>query len=706
MSTTAILFSSLALLAPQDTVQTDSIVRLKEFVVSATRSHVTERMEQPEAVSLGRPSVGKRAASKVAANLLDEVAGVQVQQTSAGQGTVVLRGLIGNRVLFLVDGVPMNNSTYRPGPGQYLATIDPEMIDRIEVVRGPASVMYGSDAQGGVVNVITRPHPELEGMSFRVAASGNTNDRGGRSRASIGYRGRSLTVGLGGTFQSLGDAQAGGELGRQVPTGFDAFGLDGSLVFEPSDAHRVTATVQHFRMDSVPRFDRYVDFRDPAGAQDALHLFDPQTRQLGYVRYSYRPRGMLLTTLDVTASLATQRETRIRQRIRGGAPDATVTTWRDDVYTPGVSLVGSSMVMAGPRLVALTWGAEIYRDALVSEGSNLDLRSGTVTPIVRNGVTGPVSSGSFPDGARSQRLGVFLSADVQILDPVLLSVGGRWSQFRNEADVGVDFGGMVENRSSDLTGQVGLVVTPAPRWRVAARVAEGFRAPNLYDLTRVGPVPGGVSLPNPDARPELSLSGELSVRYASARSALEVTGYVARITDFIDRGPGAFQGDTLFGGERVFQGLNVGVARMRGIEAEAVQHAGPVRLRGTLTYTIGDQEGIDGVEQPMSKIPPLAGTAAMQWHDDGFPIWVEYVLRWARTQDRLSVRDESDPRIPAGGTPGYAVHGVRAGLDVTDRLGVSIGFENIGDALYRSHSSGIDAPGRHLWLGASWTGRF
>ncbi|HEX9692259.1 MAG TPA: TonB-dependent receptor [Gemmatimonadales bacterium] len=696
MNLAPVLLASLSIFA-QDTTTQDSVVRLREVVVSATRSTETERIEQPAAVSVSVPSGAKRAASKVAANLLDEVTGVQVQQTSAGQGAIILRGLIGNQVLLLVDGVPLNNGTYRDGPGQYLATIDPETIERIEVIRGPASVMYGSDAQGGVVDLITRPHPLGSGRSVRLALSGNTNDRGFRTRISTGMLTPKVDLSFGGTFQTFGDAQAGGALGRQVPTAFDAYGLDGAVTFRPNARHGLTAVMQHFRMDSVPRYDRVVDFRAPARGSDFFHVFDPQARQLTYLRYTHRPGGMWLTRLEVTASLAMQREARKRIRLDGGVPDSILTTWHDDVYTPGIAVVGGSMAMVGPRLVSFTWGMEAYRDVLRSSGSRQNLLDQSVTPL---------PDGNYPSGAVADRLGVFLSADVQLIERLLLSVGGRWSRFRNEADVGADFGGLVENPSSALTGQVGLVLAPATGWRVAARVAEGFRAPNLYDLTRAGPVPGGVSLPNPDAVPEVALSGELSVRYSGHGSAVEVTGYVTRIRDFIDRAPGTFQGDTLFDGERVFQGVNIGTARVRGVEAEGAHRIGPVRLRATVLYTIGDQVGASGIDEPMAKIPPLGGTAALQWQGSGFPAWIEYVFRWATQQDRLGSRDLGDPRIPPGGTPGYAVHGVRAGLTLSDDIDVSAGFENIGDTLYRSHASGVDAPGRHLWLGVAWTGSF
>lgn len=700
----------LALAAAMATVQQDStiadtVIRLDGLTVTATRSPAADRRDQPEALSVVRPSLSNRGAGTLAAHLLRDAAGVHVQQTSAGQGAVILRGLVGNQVLLLVDGIPLNNGTYRDGPGQYLATIDPETVERIEIIRGPASVLYGSDAQGGVVNIITHSHP-LSGAaaSVRMAGTASGADRGVRGRVSAGAMGGQWSVAAGATVVSTGDLRAGGGLGPQRPTGFEARGADAELTLHPGTRHTVRAVFQHFAMDDVPRFDRYVAFRNPDGGSDAEHLFDPQTRQLAYLRYTVTPRSPALSHLEATTSLGMQREGRSRIRLLdGGVPDSVRERWRDDVYTPGMSLVGTSMVPVGGRLIRLTWGGEFYHDRLSSQGLEQNLESASVAEITRVSATGEaIPSGNFPDDANADRLGLFVSAETRLVSWLRISLGGRWSRFRNAADVGMDFGGSVENTTADLTGQVGLVATPASRWRLAFRLAEGFRAPNLYDLTRVGPVPGGLAVPNPDARAEHSLSAELSVRFRARRGSYEVTVYHTTIDDFIDRAPGVFAGDTLFNGERVFQGLNAGTARVRGVEAEAGHAIGRVQAHTSVVYTYGKQVVAGGIEEPMSKIPPLGGHVGLRWVPGVRSLWIEYLLRWATAQRRLGGRDLRDPRIPPGGTPGYGVHGIRVGLSPARGLQVSLGFENLTDELYRTHASGVDGPGRHAWLGVSW----
>lgn len=685
-----------------DSIPRDTVA-LAELVVTATRGGRTERVATPIAVSTSSPRTADRGASRITADLFRDITGVYVQQTSAGQGAVILRGFVGNQVLLLVNGIPMNNGTYRDGPGQYLATIDPDAVERIEVIRGPASVLYGSDAQGGVVNVITRPHPIAPGWTMRGTVQGSTANSGGRARLSLGYSNDRVSFGLGGSLLHAGDLRAGGGLGAQRPTGFSGKGLDGRLTYRPTDAHTLDVGLEHYGLRNVPRYDQYVNFRAPALGRDAAHVFDPQIRQLAFARHRFRAATSALWTLETTVSLAIQREGRRRQRLDGnGNPRSTVERTRDDVYTPGLSVVGTSLPHVGRRAVMLTWGAEVYRDYLESHGDLISLTQGSTTPLTRDTPDGPIATGRFPDGARMDRYGVFLAAESQVIRRLRVSAGARWSRFVSEANVGSLFGGAVENRSSALTGQLGVVVTLPQDLRLAFRVAQGFRAPNLYDLTNVGSVPGGIVLPNPDATPEKSVSYEASVRWANDMTAFEVTGYRTDVDGFIDRAFGTFLGDTLFNGERVFQGLNLATARLTGVEGEAVHSFGTVAVRLTFLLTYGEQTLADGTEEPMAKIPPLRGLASFRWQPADSRFWVAYDFDWATRQGRLAQRDVVDPRIPSGGTPGYIVHRITANATLTPSLTATLGIENITDKLYRQHASGVDAPGRHLWIGVTF----
>lgn len=686
----------------RDSVPPDSVVRMPEIVVTATRSELVRDLESPAATATDTIGAAARGAGRVSVDLLRNAEGVHVQQTSAGQGAVVLRGLVGNQVLYLVDGIPMNNGTYRDGPGQYLATIDPDAIDRIEIVRGPASVAYGSDAQGGVVNVLTRPHPAVLGFGIGGALQASSANQGARARLSAGYGSATVQARLGVSLQEAGDLRAGGPVGAQNPTGWGAWGLDGRLDIVPSAAHRFTLGLQHWRMSDVPRYDRYWEFRAPALGPDFDYRFEPQTRQLGYARYTFHSNTPAVRRLAASASLAVQREGVTRRRWAADTtPDTRIDYTRDDVYTPGLSVEGESQFIVADRPLHLTWGAEGYHDVMHSHGERQNLVTGAVTPTERETSSGPIPAGRYPDGATMGRVGVFLEAHTPVTPWLQLSAGGRWSGSRTVAEVGTDLGGRVENEAGALTGQAGVVARLARPLDLALRVAQGFRAPNLYDLTNVGAVPGGVVVPNPTLDPEKSVTYEAGLRLHASSTAGNVVVYRTLIDGFIDRVPATFNGDTLLEGERVFQGTNIGDARLWGIEAEAIQRVAAFELRGTLLYTYGEQTLADGTVEPMSKIPPLSGTAEVRWWGARQRWWVAYRLHWATLQDRLSGRDLNDTRIQEGGTPGYTVHSVVGSVALFEPFTLSAGVENLADKLYRTHASGVDMPARHVWVGMS-----
>ncbi len=178
------LLAGLLLLAPQDSTRADTVPQLSDLVVTATRERARQRYEQAAALSVARPSAPTRGNTVVAADLVRDLPGAQVQQTSAGQGAVILRGLTGNQVLLLVNGIPMNNGTYRDGPGQYLATIDAGTVEQIEAIRGLASVLYGSDAQGGALQLLTSPHPHTGSRGIGATLHGSTASGSYRARVS------------------------------------------------------------------------------------------------------------------------------------------------------------------------------------------------------------------------------------------------------------------------------------------------------------------------------------------------------------------------------------------------------------------------------------------------------------------------------------------------------------------------------------------
>lgn len=184
----------------------------------------------------------------------------------------------------------------------------------------------------------------------------------------------------------------------------------------------------------------------------------------------------------------------------------------------------------------------------------------------------------------------------------------------------------------------------------------------------------------------------MSQRSTSASLVL----FRTHLSNLIDRVRGTLNGSDFYEGQRVYQRTNVGEAYVHGVETELRWTAvSQVMVFGHLTYTYGQQTTMD---QPMRRIPPLNGLFGVRLGTEAVR-WLEGTVRFAAKQDRLAPGDRDDHRIPPGGTPGWAVIDVDAGMPVGG-LQLVGGVHNLLDEAYRVHGSGIDGYGRAAWLGA------
>ncbi|MBN2295636.1 MAG: TonB-dependent receptor plug domain-containing protein, partial [Pirellulales bacterium] len=184
--------------------------------------------------------------------------GILMQRTGAGQVSPFIRGLTGPQTLILVDGIRMNNSTFRFGPNQYFATIDPGMIERIEIVRGPQSVLWGADAIGGVINVVTRgADTNFNYHGGQFIERFRTSDSGPYTRMSIEGSLNNFGVFGGASYFDAQNLDRGGDLGRQPFTNYDQYGGDIRFDYALSNTQLLTVSLQHFEQHNVPRTDKW-----------------------------------------------------------------------------------------------------------------------------------------------------------------------------------------------------------------------------------------------------------------------------------------------------------------------------------------------------------------------------------------------------------------------------------------------------------------
>lgn len=490
--------------SPSRQIQLNVKTLLESVTVTPSRGHAQEVFETSEAVSITTEQDIKRRAYLILPQLLKDEPGVHLQQTTTSQGSIFVRGLTGQQVVNLIDGTRFNNSTFRPGANQYTAFIEPFFVNRVEVVRGPNSTQYGSDALGGTVNILTRPAGigtkkfELHGgvdtffSSADLSAGGALHLSGGRSRwgfivEGTGRRAQDLRSGggldshsvatrlLGLSSRVLGD--------RLQDTGYTQYGAHAKFVGRLTSRDNLTFEYLRGTQLGVRRYDQL-----NGGIGNLLNRFDPQTLDFATARYNRAGLG-LLDSISLTFSYNSQRDDRTSQNINNSSTGLrsriTDEFNRTDVY----GYQAQATTHLGSRH-ALVFGGELYDEFIKSERTDARFNNST------GDFTDMLSvRARFPNGSRYRTFGVF-AQDVVSLVPQRLTAtfGLRYSKFsyRQSAKGNpLDAKGQptvpdFQTDFDDLTFNTGFVFSINQHLNLTANVSRGFRAPNVNDFGSIG----------------------------------------------------------------------------------------------------------------------------------------------------------------------------------------------------------------------------
>lgn len=620
----------------------------------------------------------RAAAAQTPMDALHGEVGTFVQQTTPGQGVVIVRGLKGSEVLHLVDGFRLNNSIFRNAPNQYIALVDGQSLGRIEVVRGPSSTLYGGDAMGGVVQMLT-PEVRFQGDQWqwngrlRAIAASADDSVIGRAELSGGREGMGFALGV--TSQEVNDLRAGD--GRTRPfSGFTQRSGDFKWQADIAPGHELMFSLQYSEQPRTPRHDALVPGFGQTAPENAVFFFEPQQRRFAQLRWRIDAKNALFD--DGELHLGRQIIVDDRRTRATGTPN--LERERNRATTSGVSGQFGKQIGDAHHL---SYGFEFYRDEVDSSKSRLNVNTGAVS----------VRQPRFPDGSRMDNWALYVGDDWRI-GKIDVNYGARYSRY----DIRVPASGAIPGVNltpDDLTGNIGLAYELSDDVRLVMNLGRGFRAPNIFDLGVFGARPGNrFSSPNPDLKPEYVTSIDAGVKFGGERLSGEV---IAFRSNYRDKITSVLTGNTV-GTALEVQNRNVARIDLWGIEAGARYHlpSPELELYATATYTRGDEDTDTG-SMPADRIPPLFGKIGARWKiSDAFE-WETYGY-YAGGQDKLSSRDRVDPRINPNGTGGWTTLNTRIAWRVGEAFDLALRIENIGDKHYREHGSGLDEPGRNIIL--------
>jgi outer membrane cobalamin receptor len=648
--------------------QVDSITILNPVVVSLNRDSALLSSVNVALSSMQRNDI-KKVNGRSLPEVLQEMPGTWIQKTSHAGGSPFIRGLTGNQVLELIDGIRLNNATFRYGPNQYLSTIDPYAVQQAEVLRNAYSTIYGSDAIGGVVNILTaEPAYSYGGPKFggSMTLKGMTRDMEKTASGKLSWREKNFTWESIGTLSAFGDAVAADKK-VQTPTSYGQNAIHSKIKFMISPQHEIHALYQYLRQNDVDLYDQVTR------RNFAFNKIDRQERQLGYIRSKIRLNNKLIRSITTTASAHYSLENRSRQR--NGS--SVITSEQDKVLTYGLQL-------DLPMTFSARWnaysGAEMYHDKVKSNAADSNANTSLVTP----------KRGLYADGSTMTSFSIFHQQNYHI---------GRW-----EFSAGLRLNlydtkipdpkfGDVKLSPTATAGNASSSYNLSKHTRITASINTAYRTPNINDLSSFGKFDFGVEVPSPDLKPERSINKEIMIHIRYDNISVGMAAFHNSLSDLIDRVKFSYEGDTVFQGDRVYTKENIGKAYIYGGELFFNTAKGKHwRLNGNVSYTFGQNKTAD---QPLRRIPPLFARLNLEYRMKRSFV----ILNWsgAGEQTRLAAGDIADHRIDPGGTPGFGLLSLRSGWEYRF-INIEIGLENILDQSHRYHGSGIDGYGRHLWL--------
>ncbi len=642
--------------------------------------------------------------------------GVIVQKTAHGHGSPIIRGFTGRQNLLLVDGVRINNSTFRSGPVQYWNTVDPLSLDRFELIRSQGSVLYGSDAVGGTLNAFTkssdfRSRPDGQsyygGSAFYEYRTNGQGSHTGRLETEAGVGGK-YGFWLGLSQKEFGDIEDS-SVGRMRGTGHPEEDLDFRFDFAVSPDSTLTFAHQYVNQDNISRWHRtssnpgwtHVSHVATPGTWNA-NTYD-QERSLTYIRYegSNPQADAFIKNWTATLSYQDVADSEFQDRrtspIPPIIPTRSIRNFNIDLQTLGADLTLESDIGDG----TLVYGFDFYHDMVDSSGSQIDPTGSLLTR----------ESLPIADDSTYDLFGIFTQYQWKPTERFEITPGIRYTYAQAELGRFTDSTNTVRTNETQnwdsVVGSLRGLYRIDNNWNLFGGVSQAFRAPNLDDLS--GNLTSKASTPtlgSLDVEPETFITYEVGARRNSETVSLQSAIFYTQIKDVIT----GIRSTPLPGAPTITANGNDGY--IYGIEFEGAWRFQP---QWTLTGFASWQEGRNEVpafiggpvnDTPMTRQLPLTGSLALRWTSESEKYWIEGRILAAAKEDRITAADQAaDPqRIPTGGTPGYLVSSVRAGWQVNEHLDLNCAIENITDEDYRNHGSGQNEAGFGVVMGArvSW----
>lgn len=703
---------------------------LDEIVLSVTKFRQSRGEVSQSVVSINANDA-LFSQPQTTADLLSNSGKVFVQKSQLGGGSPMIRGFSTNRLLMTVDGVRMNTAIFRGGNIQNILSIDPFVVENSEVILGPGSVVYGSDAVGGVMNFYTlKPKFSFEeGMSFSGSAIARyataNEEKTGHIDMNFGFKEWAFLSSI--SYSNFGDLRMGkhgpddylrnfyiqsvdGEDVQtpnsnpliQKPTGYDQLSLAQKVRFMPNEVWDFTLNLLYSETSDYSRYDRLTRVRPNGNLRDAEWYYGPQKWFSSNIQLERKSRSLFYDDSKLIVGYQFFEESRNNRSM--GSTNLYHSMEQVDALSANLDFTKNIYD------VDLFYGVEYVHNTVSSTGN--------VTNILTDEEEETASR--YPDGSTWQSYAAYVNMLWKMSPKTSLQTGVRYSHFNIDA--------MFDNRFFDFpfedaqintgnfTGSIGLTYKASDLLSLRTNLATAYRAPNIDDIGKIfDSEPGSVVVPNPDLKAEYSYNGEVGVALNFDNILkVEMAGFYTKLDNALVRRDFSLNGET----EIIYQGelsnvqaiQNAADARVYGFEAAAqINFSENLSLNSNYTIAKGYEELDNGDKAPLRHAPPQFGNTHLIWKNNRLKIDAFARYSGQIRAKNLAPSEANKPEIyPVNSngdlySPRWHTLNLATQYQLTDALQLSASLENITDQRYRTYSSGIAAPGRNLIAAVKYT---
>ena len=665
---------------------------------------------------------------QTSADLLESSGNVYIQKSQLGGGSPIIRGFSTNRLLIAVDGIRFNTAIFRGGNVQSVISIDPFTVDRTEVILGPGSVVYGSDAIGGVMNFYTKnaKFSFEEEFSFSGNATARyataSEEKTGHLDFNIGLKEWAFLTSV--SYTDFGDLRMGkygpddylrpeyvetingedvivtnDDPRLQVPTGYDQINAMQKIRFMPSDNWDFNLGLFYTTTSDYPRYDRLIRERN-GQLRSAIWDYTLQEWMNGNLRITNKGTSFYDKSI-LTLSYQNFKEGRKDRNF--GDDILYETNEKVDAYTSALDFIkkfGKSKFF---------YGLEYVYNKVNSKGKQTNVNNGDAD----------ITASRYPDGSTWQSIAAYISLQFKLAENLSFQAGFRYNRILLYANFDTPFYDFpfttATINTGALTGSAGInwQASDILNWRVNFSTA--FRAPNIDDVGKIfDSEPGSVVVPNPDLKPEYAYNGELGATLNFENAVrIDITGYMTFLEDALVRRDFSINGQT----EIIYQGelstiqaiQNGGKAEIYGFEAGLeINFTKNLQFTSQYNYTGGYQLELDGSKVAVRHVAPQFGNGHLIWiykklKLDAYAIYngqfdYEDLAPEERNKAYLYALDKNgNPYSPSWYTLNFG-----AQYKITKAFQINTTLENITNQRYRTYSSGITAAGINFIAAVSY----